>query len=61
MSDATPGVLPDAVTALADASGQGPGALLRILLLASMVGAALLAWFLLRGYRSNGGDDNHND
>ncbi|MFG2716752.1 hypothetical protein ACGFW5_00355 [Streptomyces sp. NPDC048416] len=59
MPDATP----DVVTALATvtASGQGLGAPLRILLVASMVGAALLAWFLLRGYRSNGGDDNHND
>ncbi|MFG3284026.1 hypothetical protein [Streptomyces sp. NPDC048111] len=56
-----PDVTPDVVTALAAASGQGPGALLRILLLASMVGAALLAWLLLRGYRSNGGDDSNND
>ncbi|GAA2458094.1 hypothetical protein ACFPFX_14445 [Streptomyces mauvecolor] len=53
--------MPYVVTALAAASGQGPGALLRILLLGSMVGAGLLAWFLLRGYRSNGGDDNKND
>ncbi|MFF3976747.1 hypothetical protein ACWGNF_37520 [Streptomyces sp. NPDC055808] len=56
-----PDAMPDVVTALASATGQGPGALLRILLLASMVGAGLLAWFLLRGYRSNGGDDNNND
>ncbi|NUL02087.1 hypothetical protein HRW07_02255 [Streptomyces lunaelactis] len=39
----------------------GPGNTLRILLIVSIVGAALLAWFLLRGYRENGGDDNHND
>ncbi|MEU7021807.1 hypothetical protein ABZ990_14265 [Streptomyces sp. NPDC046203] len=36
---------------LAAASEQGPGNTLRILLLVSMIGGALLAWFLLRGYR----------
>ncbi|MFD5035272.1 hypothetical protein ACFVWX_26140 [Streptomyces sp. NPDC058220] len=36
---------------------QGPGNTLRIVLLASIVGVALLAWFLLRGYR----DNDHND
>ncbi|MEU9097566.1 hypothetical protein [Streptomyces sp. NPDC048361] len=56
-----PDAMPDVVTALAAASGQGPGALLRILLLSSMVGAALLAWFLLRGYRSDGDSDDTKD
>ncbi|MBD0711247.1 MULTISPECIES: hypothetical protein [unclassified Streptomyces] len=37
---------------LADAAQQGPGDTLRIVLLVSIVGGALLAWFLLRGYRS---------
>ncbi|MFG2113458.1 hypothetical protein ACGFRB_12610 [Streptomyces sp. NPDC048718] len=41
---------------LAAASEQGPGNTLRILLLASMIGGALLAWFLLRGYRQTGTD-----
>ncbi|GGY83895.1 hypothetical protein [Streptomyces nitrosporeus] len=36
---------------------QGPGSTLRIVLVVSIVGAALLAWFLLRGYRN----DNEND
>ncbi|MER5459620.1 MULTISPECIES: hypothetical protein [unclassified Streptomyces] len=40
---------------------QGLGSTLRILLIASIAGAALLAWFLLRGYRGNGSDENHND
>ncbi|MGW5424643.1 hypothetical protein [Streptomyces sp. NPDC003943] len=35
---------------LAAASTQGPGDTLRIVLLVSMVGGALLAWFLVRGY-----------
>lgn len=30
---------------------QGPGALLRTVLLVGIVGVALTAWFLLRGYR----------
>ncbi|MGA5467888.1 hypothetical protein [Streptomyces arboris] len=45
-----------AITLAAASSEQGPGAALRIVLLASIVGAVLLAWFLLRGYRDN--DDN---
>ncbi|MFG3345338.1 hypothetical protein ACGF1Z_09775 [Streptomyces sp. NPDC048018] len=46
-----------AVTALLAATGQqGPGDTLRIVLLVSIVGAALLAWFLLRGYRNGGAD-----
>ncbi|MFD7976252.1 hypothetical protein [Streptomyces sp. NPDC059071] len=35
---------------------QGAGDTLRIALLVSIVGAALLAWFLLRGY-GNGAED----
>lgn len=31
----------------------GPGNLLRIVLLVSLFGGALLAWFLLRGYGKN--------
>ncbi|MFF8377213.1 hypothetical protein ACF07V_13905 [Streptomyces sp. NPDC015661] len=47
----------DAASALlAAAAQQGPGDTLRILLLVSIVGGALLAWFLLRGYRSDGTD-----
>ncbi|MER8087456.1 MULTISPECIES: hypothetical protein [unclassified Streptomyces] len=50
--------MPHTVALLAAASGdQGPGNTLRIVLLASLVGAGLLAWFLLRGYRN----DDHND
>ncbi|CAM5532834.1 hypothetical protein GCM10010222_24030 [Streptomyces tanashiensis] len=43
---------------LAAAAQQGLGDTLRIVLLASIVGGALLAWLLLRGYRSDdtGGD-----
>ncbi|MCX4396714.1 MULTISPECIES: hypothetical protein [unclassified Streptomyces] len=49
--------MPQTVALLAAASGdQGPGNTLRIVLLASLVGAVLLGWFLLRGYRND--DDN---
>ncbi|MGW9305334.1 MULTISPECIES: hypothetical protein [Streptomyces] len=49
--------MPHTAVLLAAASNeQGPGATLRIVLLASIVGAVLLAWFLLRGYGNN--DDN---
>ncbi|MET9659896.1 hypothetical protein [Streptomyces sp. NPDC006510] len=49
--------MPHNVALLAAASGdQGPGSTLRIVLLASLVGAVLLGWFLLRGYRN---DDNN--
>ncbi|MFF0748745.1 hypothetical protein [Streptomyces sp. NPDC004267] len=41
---------------LAAASPQGPGDTLRIVLLVSMVGGALLAWFLVRGYRKGAED-----
>ncbi|WP_405687986.1 hypothetical protein [Streptomyces sp. NBC_00057] len=48
--------MPQTVALLAAASeDQGPGNTLRIVLLASLVGAVLLGWFLLRGYRN---DDN---
>ncbi|MEU3609000.1 hypothetical protein AB0E83_26665 [Streptomyces sp. NPDC035033] len=39
-----------ALTGIAAAAQQGPGDTLRVVLLISMVGGALLAWFLLRGY-----------
>ncbi|MCX4551137.1 hypothetical protein OG204_11450 [Streptomyces sp. NBC_01387] len=46
--------MPDATTLLAAAADQqGPGDTLRVLLVVLIVGAALLAWFLLRGYRNN--------
>ncbi|KQX52966.1 MULTISPECIES: hypothetical protein [unclassified Streptomyces] len=49
--------MPDTVDAAADllaaAAQQGPGNTLRIVLLVSIVGGALLAWFLLRGYRTD--------
>lgn len=41
---------------LAAASTQGPGDTLRIVLLVSMVGGALLAWFLVRGYGKGAGE-----
>jgi hypothetical protein len=31
----------------------GPGALLRTIIVVGVVGAALVAWFLLRGYRQD--------
>ncbi|MEV6164068.1 hypothetical protein AB0L71_19435 [Streptomyces sp. NPDC052052] len=50
--------MPHTVALLAAASeDQGPGNTLRIVLLVSIVGAFLLGWFLLRGYR----DDDNND
>lgn len=49
--------MPHTVALLAAATeDQGPGNTIRIVLIASLVGAALLAWFLLRGYRN---DDNN--
>ncbi|MFD5062427.1 hypothetical protein [Streptomyces sp. NPDC058394] len=49
--------MPHTVALLAAASeDRGPGNTLRIVLLAALIGAALLAWFLLRGYRN---DDNN--
>ncbi|MEU5216009.1 hypothetical protein AB0G79_07395 [Streptomyces sp. NPDC020807] len=47
-------------TLLAAAADQGPGNTLRIVLLVSIVGGALLAWFLLRGYRHDAGDEGDN-
>ncbi|WP_370416961.1 hypothetical protein [Streptomyces fradiae] len=50
-----PDIATTAVTPLlAAATQQGPGDTLRIVLLVSIVGGAFLAWFLLRGYRSDG-------
>ena len=49
--------MPHAVALFAAASeDQGPGNTIRIVLVASLLGVALLAWFLLRGYRN---DDNN--
>ncbi|MFF4248385.1 hypothetical protein ACFYY2_28520 [Streptomyces sp. NPDC001822] len=45
-----------AVLLAAVSEDQGPGDTLRVVLLVSLVGAALLGWFLLRGYRN---DDNN--
>ncbi|MFC9588558.1 hypothetical protein [Streptomyces sp. NPDC056944] len=56
--------MPDTAAAtaqLAAAAQEGLGDTLRIVLLASIVGGALLAWLLLRGYRSDDGDDNDGD
>lgn len=39
------------------AKEQGPGNVLRIVLVVSLVGAVLLAWLLLRGYRRDTDDD----
>ncbi|MGW0787307.1 hypothetical protein ACWD04_03415 [Streptomyces sp. NPDC002911] len=46
-----------AVILAAVSEGQGPGDTLRVVLLVALVGAALLAWFLLRGYRNDGTND----
>ncbi|MEU9758816.1 hypothetical protein [Streptomyces sp. NPDC047985] len=52
--------MPHTVALLAAASeDQGLGGTLRIVLLASLVGCVLVAWFLLRGYRGNGDDDGN--
>ncbi|MFF9847903.1 hypothetical protein [Streptomyces litmocidini] len=54
----------DAAAALlaAAAAPQGLGDTLRIVLLVSLVGGVLLAWFLLRGYRTDDtGDDDGAD
>ncbi|WP_435975520.1 hypothetical protein [Streptomyces sp. Qhu_M48] len=53
-----PDTVDTAATLLAAAAQEGPGDTLRIVLLASMVGGALLAWFLLRGYRSDDSGDS---
>ncbi|MFE3828747.1 hypothetical protein [Streptomyces sp. NPDC059092] len=50
--------MPETATLIAAVSDQqGAGNTLRIVLVVLLVGAALLAWFLLRGYR----DNDHND
>ncbi|WP_405390880.1 hypothetical protein OG596_25275 [Streptomyces sp. NBC_01102] len=36
---------------------QGAGSTLRVVLVVSLLGAALLAWFLLRGYRNDENND----
>ncbi|MEV0091500.1 hypothetical protein [Streptomyces sp. NPDC050738] len=44
----------DQLALLAAASdAQGPGNVIRVVLVVSIVGAGLLAWILLRGYRNN--------
>ncbi|WNO74603.1 hypothetical protein [Streptomyces sp. AM8-1-1] len=54
--------MPDTAALLAAAAGQqGLGNTLRVALITLIVGGALLAWFLLRGYRGNGADDSDND
>ncbi|MET8179528.1 hypothetical protein [Streptomyces sp. NPDC005336] len=35
----------------ANSHNDGPGALLRTIIIVGVVGAVLLAWFLLRGYK----------
>ncbi|GGT61446.1 hypothetical protein [Streptomyces purpureus] len=50
--------MPDTTALLVAASGQhGPGNTLRIVLIVSIVGCALLAWFLLRGYGNQDSND----
>ncbi|MGY0061812.1 hypothetical protein ACWY4P_35640 [Streptomyces sp. LZ34] len=41
------------VLAVTTKHGGGPGALLRVVLVVGVVGAVLLAWFLLRGYKQD--------
>ena len=40
-----------ALSLLAISDSAGPGPVMRTLIVVSVVGAALLGWFLLRGYR----------
>jgi hypothetical protein len=42
-----------ALTALAVSQSAGPGPVMRSVLAISVVGAAFLGWFLLRGYRND--------
>jgi hypothetical protein len=42
-----------ALLAVASSDQRGAGPLLRTLIVVSVVGAVLLAWFLLRGYRDD--------
>ncbi|UFQ20512.1 MULTISPECIES: hypothetical protein [Streptomyces] len=39
------------------AERQGPGNLLRVVLIVMVVGCVLVGWFLLRGYRRGGEED----
>lgn len=48
MEHTTAGYLAEAATA---AGRQGPGNLLRVVLIVMILGCALTAWFLLRGYK----------
>jgi hypothetical protein len=41
-----------AAAAQETSKADGPGWILRVVIIAGVVGAALLAWFLLRGYGS---------
>ncbi|MFJ8827157.1 hypothetical protein ACIREE_35990 [Streptomyces sp. NPDC102467] len=42
----------------AAASGQGPGNLLRIVIVVGVLGALFMAWFLLRGYKRDDSSDD---
>ncbi|MFE6712443.1 hypothetical protein [Streptomyces sp. NPDC057695] len=53
-----PDTVDTAAALLAAAAQEGPGDTLRIVLLVSLVGGALLAWFLLRGYRTDSRTDD---
>jgi hypothetical protein len=54
--------MPETAVLLAAASDQqGLGSTLRIVLLLSIVGAGLFAWFLLHGYRDKDRDKDGND
>ncbi|MGH4028251.1 hypothetical protein ACQB60_04855 [Actinomycetota bacterium Odt1-20B] len=47
------------VTEAAKATGhQGPGNLLRVVLIVMVVGCVLVGWFLLRGYRDGGAQES---
>jgi hypothetical protein len=41
------------VTTLAVSNSAGPGPVMRSIIVIAVVGAGLLAWFVLRGYRNN--------
>ncbi|WP_369215208.1 hypothetical protein [Streptomyces flavofungini] len=47
------------VEAARAAGDQGPGNLLRIVLIVMVVGCALAGWFLLRGYRRDADEDRN--
>ncbi|MGK5628406.1 hypothetical protein [Streptomyces sp. URMC 123] len=56
-------VMPVALAASVEsaASQGGPGAVLRTVLVVSVAGAVLLAWFLLRGYGSGSASGEDGD